>query len=256
MEVRNRVAVVVPCFNEEAGLPALAGMLQSVQATWAGRFDFHFILVDDGSTDSTWRLLNELFRPRANCTLLRHDHNRGITAATLTGIRQADTVAVCSIDSDGSYDPHELGRMIPLLDEGVDLVTASPYHPEGGVRHVARWRLWLSRTSSALYRRVLRQKLHTYTSCFRVYRRSAVVELPVHETGFQGIAEILARLDLLGSRIVEYPTVLDVRKCGQSKMKIVRTIWGHLRLLSRLMVLRSRGPAPLRMVTLPASRAT
>jgi len=255
MDDSNRVAVVVPCFNEEAGLPALARTLQSVQAAWAGRFQFHFILVDDGSIDSTWDLLKQLFQPWPNCTLVRHAYNRGITAAMLTGFRQADTVAVCAIDSDGSYDPQELGRMIPLLSEGVDLVTASPYHPAGGVRHIPGWRLWLSRASSALYRRVLRQKLHTYTSCFRVYRRSAVLDLPLRETGFQGIAEILARLDLQGSKIVEYPTVLDVRKFGQSKMKVLRTIGGHLRLLSRLIVLRWFGPAPVKMVSLPASRA-
>jgi dolichol-phosphate mannosyltransferase len=255
MDVSNRAAVVVPCFNEAAGLPALARTLQSVQAQWASRFQFHFILVDDGSTDGTWDLLNQLFQSWANCTLIRHPRNRGITAATLSGIRQADTVAVCAIDSDGSYDLHELGRMIPLLTEGIDAVTASPYHPEGGVRRIPGWRLWLSRASSALYRRVLRQKLYTYTSCFRVYRRSTVLKLPVHETGFQGIAELLARLDLQGSKIVEYPTVLDVRKFGQSKMKILRTIAGHLRLLIRLAVLRWFGPAPVQMDSLPASRA-
>ena len=251
----NRVAVVIPCFNEEAGLPALAKTLQSVQTTWAEQFRFQFIFVDDGSTDRTWELLNQLFRPWGNCTLIRHPANRGITAATQTGIRHADTTAVCAIDSDCSYDLHELGRMIPLLTEGVDVVTASPYHPAGGVRHIPGWRLWLSRASSALYRRVLRQKLWTYTSCFRVYRRSAVVNLRVSATGFQGIAEILARLDLQGSRIVEYPTVLDVRKFGQSKMKVLRTIGGHLRLLTRLVVLRLFRPAPTKAVTLSASRA-
>src|SRR5262245_57257687 len=127
MDVSNRVAVVVPCFNEEAGLPALARTLQSVQTTWADRFQFQFILVDDGSTDDTWNLLKRLFQPWPNCMLVRHAYNRGITAATLTGFRQADTEAVCAVDSDGSYDLHELGRMIPLLTEGIDVVTASPY---------------------------------------------------------------------------------------------------------------------------------
>jgi dolichol-phosphate mannosyltransferase len=226
-----------------------------VQAAWVGRFQFHFILVDDGSTDGTWNLLKQLFQTRSNFTLVRHTYNRGITAATLTGLRQADTETVCAIDSDGSYDIHEIGRMIPLLTEDVDVVTASPYHPDGGVRHIPAWRLWLSRISSALYRRVLREKLYTYTSCFRIYRRRAVLELPIQETGFEGIAEILARLDVQGAKIVEYPTVLDVRKFGQSKMKVLRTIVGHLRLLTRLVVLRWFGPAPVPLVTLPASRA-
>ena len=66
--------------------------------------------------------------------------------------------------------------MLPLMTGSVDLVTASPYHKDGGVRNVPGWRLFLSRGASFLYRRVLRSKLDTYTSCFRVYRRSSVVE--------------------------------------------------------------------------------
>src|SRR5205085_4157075 len=96
------------------------------------------------------------------------------------------------------------------------------------------WRLGLSRGASWLYRRILRQKLATYTSCFRVYRRSALVTLRLREPGYLGIAEILGRLDLQGSKIVEYPTTLEVRVLGRSKMKTLRTIFGHLRLMARL----------------------
>ncbi|HKB40211.1 MAG TPA: glycosyltransferase, partial [Gemmataceae bacterium] len=154
---------------------------------------------------------------------------------------------VCSIDCDCTYDPHEAAKMVPLLTEGVDVVTASPYHPDGQVRNVPCWRLFLSKLSSFLYRRVLRQKLYTYTSCFRLYRRSAVVGLNVRETGFLGVAEILGKLDLKGSRIVEFPAVLEVRMLGRSKMKTLRTILGHLRLMNRLLWLRllRRGAPPL-----------
>lgn len=100
------------------------------------------------------------------------------------------------------------------------------------------WRLTLSKTSSFLYRQVLRQKFFTYTSCFRVYRRSAVVDLRLREGGFLGVAEMLGRLDLGGSRIVEHPATLEVRLFGQSKMKVMRMIINHLRLLTRLLTIR------------------
>jgi hypothetical protein len=124
--------------------------------------------------------------------------------------------------------------MIPLLSDGVDMVTASPYHKLGGVLNVPEWRLFLSKGASFLYRRVLPAKLDTYTSCFRIYRRSSVVDLQVREKGFLGVAELLGKLDLRGGRIVEHPAVLEVRLFGFSKMKTVRTIFGHLKLLSRL----------------------
>jgi hypothetical protein len=60
------------------------------------------------------------------------------------------------------------------------------------------------------------------------------VNLPIEEKGFLGVAEMLGRLDLSGGKIVEFPTVLEVRLFGFSKMKTVRTIFGHLKLLSKL----------------------
>ncbi|MCY7376968.1 MAG: hypothetical protein LH472_13495 [Pyrinomonadaceae bacterium] len=118
------------------------------------------------------------------------------------------------------------------------MVTASPYHKNGGVRNVPEWRLFLSKGASFLYRRVLRSKLDTYTSCFRVYRRSSVVNLPMTETGFLGVAEMLGRLDLSGGKIIEYPATLEVRLFGFSKMKTLRTVFGHLKLLSNLLKIR------------------
>lgn len=232
------VTVVVPCFNEELILPYLANTLRSVERALDAAYDLRFIFVDDGSTDATWASLQDLFGARPDCTVLRHRSNQGVAAAILTGIRDASTEIVCSIDCDCTYDPHQLGRLIPLLVPGVDMVTASPYHREGLVRNVPRWRLFLSKSLSALYRLVLTQQLATYTSCFRVYRRSALDGLKVHATGFLGVAEMLGRLDLAGARIVECPAVLEVRLLGRSKMKTIRTIAGHLRLLVKLVALR------------------
>ncbi|MBK8813664.1 MAG: DUF3473 domain-containing protein [Acidobacteria bacterium] len=235
----NPVTVVVPCYNEESSLPYLANTLRSVGAKLndAG-YAPKFLFVDDASTDGTLKKLEELFGGKENVTVVRHEKNQGVAAGILTGLRTAETEIVCSMDCDCTYDPHELVRMIPLLTEDTDLVTASPYHRDGAVRNVPGWRLFLSKGASWLYRRTLRSKLDTYTSCFRVYRRSAVVDLPVEENGFLGVAEMLGRLDLAGGKIVEYPAVLEVRLFGFSKMKTARTIAGHLRLLTRLAKIR------------------
>lgn len=242
---RTPVTVVVPCHNEEAGLSYLGNTLRSVEAKLGDRYDLRFAFVDDASTDHTWELLGQQFGGHANCTLLRHDRNQGVAAAILTGLRAATTDVVCSMDGDCTYDPHELAQMIPLLSDGVDMVTASPYHPQGAVRNVPGWRLVLSRAASFLYRRVLSQPLYTYTSCFRVYRRDAIVSMELDERGFLGVAELLGLLVLRGSKVVEYPAVLEARLLGHSKMKAVRGVVGHLRLLGRLLRLRlRRGATP------------
>ena len=226
---------MIPCYDEEQTLPYLANTLRSVEQNLSEKgYEAKFIFVDDCSKDGTLVKLNELFGANENVQIVRHETNKGVAAGIMTGLKAAQTEIVCSMDCDCTYDPHELENMLPLLSEGVDMVTASPYHESGGVRNVPEWRLFLSKGASFLYRRALRSKLSTYTSCFRVYRRSSVVDLRLKETGFLGVAEMLGKLDLKGGKIIEYPAVLEVRLFGFSKMKTARTIFGHLKLLSHL----------------------
>ncbi len=235
------VSVIIPCFNEQVVLPYLARTLNHVDAVLRKDYALHYIFVDDGSHDATWETLQERFALQPNCTVLRHDQNRGVAAAILTGARYAGTDIVASIDSDCTYDPSVLATLIPLLEDDVDMVTASPYHPEGGVRNVPPWRLGLSRLASWLYGLVLQQDLYTYTSCFRVYRRRAIAHLDLQYQGFLGITEMLGTMALQGRRIVEGPAILDVRLLGTSKMKVLKTMMAHLGLLGHLLRMRIQG---------------
>jgi polysaccharide deacetylase family protein (PEP-CTERM system associated) len=238
LESRATVSVVVPCYNEEVALRYLSNTLREVEDVLEPSYRVEFIFVDDGSRDRTYEMLQGLFGQKPGCVIVHCEQNQGVTAAVLTGMRVASSDIVCSIDCDCSSDPRELRQMIPMLADGVDLVTASPYHPLGAVRNVPRWRLFLSKVASAFYRLLSRQKLDTYTSCFRVYRRKAILELDVLEPGFLGIAEMIGKLDLRGGTILEHPTTLESRMLGRSKMKTLRTIVGHLGLMSRLAWLR------------------
>ena len=242
---KPQISIVVPCYNEEPTLAYLANTLRSVEANLSENYEPEFIFIDDASKDKTFDKLRELFGAKDNVKIIRHETNCGVAAGIMTGIKAAETEIVCSMDCDCTYDPHEIETMIPLLTDGVDLVTASPYHKQGGVRNVPEWRLFLSKGASFLYRRVLNAKLDTYTSCFRVYRRSAVIDLDLREKGFLGVAELLGKLDLRGGKIIEHPAVLEVRLFGFSKMKTARTIFGHLQLLSRLSKERLFGKPPM-----------
>ena len=245
---RKPVTLVIPCYNEQNVLPYLANTLRKVAGDFDASYELSYVFVDDGSSDDTWQVLHTQFATFERCEFVRHEVNRGVAAAILTGIRAAATEIVCSIDCDCTYDPHQLLDLIPKLGEGVAVVTASPYHPSGRVLNVPGWRLFLSRGLSFMYRRLFRQKLYTYTSCFRVYRRSEVAHLELREKGFLGVAEMLVQLDREGKVIVEQPAVLEVRLLGQSKMKLMRTIRGHLRLLAR-MTMDGRKPAPVSQAT-------
>ncbi|MGQ0643064.1 MAG: DUF3473 domain-containing protein [Gemmatimonadaceae bacterium] len=236
------VTVVVPCYNEAPVLRYLDNTLASVEAVLSPRYDLTFLFVDDASSDGTYEALKLLAVRRANYRVIRQRANSGVARAIQAGVLAADTDVVASIDCDCTYDPHELGRMIPLLREDVALVTASPYHPLGSVHGVPRWRLGASKVLSLLYRVVLRHKLHTYTSCFRVYRRSAVVDVVLARGDFLGIAELVTRLDdgtpRGEQRIVEFPTTLSARVVGRSKMRALRIAAAHVVLLSSVALRR------------------
>lgn len=225
------LAIVVPCFNEAESVGKLRQNLERLCDALPAKYAAEFLLIDDGSGDGTAEALEIEFQNFPAARVLRHERNLGIAAAISTGIRAASAEIVCSIDADCSYDPLQLIEMLPLLTDDVAMVVASPYHPLGKVNHVPAWRLKLSKAASGLYGIVLRQKLHTYTSCFRVYRRSAVVDVPLRQSGFVGIAELVCELDRRGQKVVECPATLDIRTTGQSKMRVLRAGWAHLKLI-------------------------
>lgn len=232
------VTVVVPCYNEEEGVPYLAQRLRELAATLGRTNPLSVILVDDGSTDATWEVMQRYFGDDSTVKCLRHDENRGIAAASLTGILASKDEAVAVIDSDCTYDPALIAVMLPLFLPDVSAITASPYHALGGVSGVPTWRVFLSWSASRSYRFLLRNKLSTYTSCFRLYRRSDVTSLPLRHSGFIGVTEKLAQLDRLGFKIVEVPACLETRRYGHSKLRIMRAILGHLGLMSEIVFAR------------------
>ena len=231
---RTAVTLVIPCYNEESSLPYLHRTMQHLRHALSKQWDLTVLFVDDCSCDNTHELLHTLFGDDPDIRIVRHEKNKGVSAAILTGIHAATTEIVASMDCDCSYDPLELQHMLPLMTKDVGMVTASPYHRDGKVSNVPRWRLMLSHTLSMMYRTLLKQQLSTWTSCFRIYRKLQIIDLPLQEDGFLGTAELAAQLSLHGRRIVEHPATLEVRLFGFSKMKTIRTIFSHLRLLSKV----------------------
>jgi dolichol-phosphate mannosyltransferase len=240
---RQRLAVVVPCYNEVDSIGVLAEGLARLRQALSAQHETEIVLVDDGSTDATWQVLADEFGHEEDVRRVRHEQNQGIAAAIATGIRAASAEIVASLDADCTYEPLQICQLLERLTDGVDMVVASPYHPAGRVEGVPPWRLALSQLASRLYALVMRNQLHTYTSCVRVYRRSSVVDLPLNEGGFVGIVELLWQLDRRGGKIAECPAVLTVRKTGHSKMKLARTTCVHLSFLARAVVSRVLSPA-------------
>lgn len=239
----TELSIIIPCFQEEAALPQLFSKLNDVGARLGVAYEL--IFVDDGSRDRTYELLAAKYRdpPEHNVKILRHDINRGVGAAIRTGMAQANGEYVATLDSDCTYEPIYLIDMLEILRAAdAAMITASPYHPDGGTCGVPGRRLFLSRNLSRLYNVASRHKFHTYTSMFRIYRRSAIEALELESNGFLLMAEILVKLSRQGYRILEFPALLTARQYGTSNAKVLKMIREHLGLIMRMLFKRDLSP--------------
>lgn len=238
------VTIVVPCYNEAENVPRLAVELGAVAAGLPEPADLLF--VDDGSRDATADLLEAQSWP-VPARVIRHGRNIGLGAAIRTGFANAGADRVVVTDADASYDFTSIPVLLALLTDGVDVVSASPYHPSGGVEGVPPYRLVLSRGASTLYRVLVSPRIFTWTGMYRVYRAELIRRVPFDSDGFLSQAEILINAVRMGARVVEYPTVLRVRRYGQSKARLAQIVRAHLRFAVGL-ILHRRGPVSRRTV--------
>lgn len=238
------LSIIIPCYNEAENVTRLAETLFPVLDALAQTQTVEAVLIDDGSRDDTLARLEALAAQRPDVRVVRHERNRGLGAAMRTGYAHARGAVLVTTDSDGTYPFTEIPRLLARLTPDVDIVVASPYHPQGGVEGVPRYRLILSQGASLLYRVLLQWNIHTYTAMFRAVRREVAQRTPSEATGFLMPAEFLANALLLGYRVAEFPTVLHVRRYGQSKARVARIILAHLRFQARLIGYRLTGRKP------------
>ena len=233
----QHVSLVIPCFNEGDTIAHLRDRLfNALGPDLAGEFEIVF--VDDGSTDDTLALLSDNFSQFENTRVVSDGINRGIAGAIQLGMQQAQYEIVCSMDSDCTYAPEDIPRLLDLLEPDVALVIGSPYHPQGRVHDVPAWRIRISKIASRIYRFVLKSNLDCYTSCFRVYRKHSCATIPLENSGYTGIAEMIWQLELRGQRVVECPVDLRPRQFGHSKLKLVPVVYRHLNLMLAIAVNR------------------
>jgi len=235
-----RLTVVLPLYNEEALPPGPPGLCRRIRESLAPH-DVALLAVDDGSRDGTAAGLAAI----PDLSVETHAGNRGPGAAMGTGLARAEGEAALVYDADEAYPVSDLLRLVEALEDGADVATLSPYHPEGRVLGVGPLRLALSRGASWLYRRRTGVPVRTFTCAVRAYRLAAVRPLLPPPDDFTAAAYLLAAALRAGLAVREVPAVLRVRRAGASKMRLLRTIRAHLRLLRDLpMTAPGDDPAP------------
>ena len=248
-----KLSVIIPCYNEADNvqklhdelLPVIQSLLTSGWTNASEALESaEMLFVDDGSRDDTYSKLKERFSTKTSPSLsiqfLKHETNAGLGAAIRTGFTHASGDILLTVDSDGTYKFSEIPALLNCLTPGVDIVTASPYHPQGGVIGVPQYRLFFSKGSSMLYRILVDRNIYTYTCLFRAYRSQVVRRINFVSNDFLGGTELLVKAMLKGFRAVDFPSVLYKRMYGVSKARIAATVRSHLRFMGWVLLQRLR----------------
>ncbi len=236
----TKVTLVIPAYNEAEGVAQTADRLRPVLDQLAAAYDVEVIFVDDGSKDETQALLTAQFAGDARVKIVPHGVNRGLGAAIRTGFASSTGDIIVTTDFDGTYAFSTIPAILAQLErDNVDIVTASPYHPQGGVKGVPRYRLLFSFGASLLYRLLVSWRIHTWTALFRAYRRPVIETIAFESDDFLAGTELLVYALQAGFTVSEYPTVLRQRSFGQSSIKIARVTMAHLRFQGRLLLRRT-----------------
>jgi glycosyltransferase involved in cell wall biosynthesis len=222
------LSIIIPMFNEAENAEHTLLRVEESLASFGGEYEI--IAVNDGSTDNTLKVLQEIASKDKRVRIASYSKNIGRGKALRTGFKEARGKIVVSIDADLSYDPKYIIDFLKTFkeEEDIDLILASPYMPGGGAEGVPFVRLWISRLGNKILRLAMPNRIYTSTGIFRAYRKKVLDSLELESDGKEIHLEILSKALALGFRIKEIPAILTSRKRGSSKFKFKRTATSHL----------------------------
>jgi glycosyltransferase involved in cell wall biosynthesis len=217
------LSVVVPVYNEVENLTPLYERIREVldPTGWT----YELILVDDGSTDGSDRILADLHAQDQRVKVLRFRRNFGQTAALAAGFDYTHGEIVVSLDGDMQNDPVDIPKLVAKLDEGYDLVNGWRMDRQDPLLHrrlpsqIANWIIGLT----------TQVKIHDYGCTLKVFRRDVVKNLKLYGEMHRFIPALVGDV---GARITEMPVTHHPRKRGTSKYGLTRTLWVILDLLT------------------------
>jgi dolichol-phosphate mannosyltransferase len=206
------LGIVVPVFNEEAGIAGAIREIAAVADRYAGRVVV--IAVDDGSFDASPEILTGLGKEIEPLDLQLRAQNGGYGAALRTGAERAaelDLAYLVFIDSDLTNPPEDILRMGELAAQGHDYIKASRLIPGGSMSEVPASRTAITKTGNLVARKLFGTKVRDITNGFRCVRTNLFLSWPLRENGFAVIVEEFDWAQRSGIEPVQMPTVLGAR---------------------------------------------
>jgi glycosyltransferase involved in cell wall biosynthesis len=205
------LSVVIPIYNERATLVRLIGSVVSLPVP------LEIIAVDDGSTDGSRELLEQLKEQHPRLQVILQERNQGKGSALRRGFAESRGSHVIVQDADLEYNPRDIpALLLPLMDDEADVVYGSRFlgdHRTGSswVHRFGNWGLTM------LSNRATGLRLTDMETCYKLFRRDLLDNIHLEQNGFGFEVELTSKLARQGARFVERPISYNARKWGEGK---------------------------------------
>jgi glycosyltransferase involved in cell wall biosynthesis len=230
------LTIFFPCCNDAGTIGSLVAAADTVAAEFTN--DYEIIVVDDGSTDPSRELLEGLQRRFSRLRVVLHEVNRGYGAALRSGFAHATKELVFYTDGDAQYDVFELRKLLPIVQDGVDVVNGYKIARSDPAHRVIIGMIYLR-----LMRLLFNFHVRDVDCDFRVIRRKVFETITLEHASGVVCLELVKKLELAGYRFVDFPVHHYHRLHGRSQFfrfgRLARTAVNIFRLWWDLMVRRT-----------------
>ena len=219
------ISIVIPLLNEEESLPELCGWIEQVML--ANNFSYELILIDDGSTDKSWAVIEQLSNKNQNIKGIKFRRNYGKSAALNVAFEAAQGDVIITMDADLQDSPDEIPDLYKMImDDGLDLVSGwkkKRYDPLSKTIPTKLFN-WATRRASGI------NNLHDFNCGLKAYKKEVVKNIEVYGEMHRYIPVIAKWAGFL--KIEEKVVQHHERKYGKTKFGFERFINGFLDLMS------------------------
>ncbi len=231
------ISIVIPLYNEDESLPHLAAWIDRVMAEQG--YDYEVVMVDDGSKDASWRVIEELRAKNSRYKGVKFRRNYGKSAALNVGFSYATGAVVITMDADMQDSPDEMPELYNMImHDGYDMVSGWKK-----VRYDSKWAKnipskffnWTTRKMSGIY-------LHDFNCGLKAYRCDVVKSIEVYGEMHRFIPVIAkwAGFSRIGEKVVQHRK----REFGVTKFGMSRFVNGYLDLMT-IMFMSKFGKQPM-----------
>ena len=219
------LSVIIPLYNEEESLPELAAWIERVVNEHS--LSYEILMVDDGSTDGSWKVVEQLHATNPNIKGIKFRTNYGKSAALNTAFAACEGDVVITMDADLQDSPDEIPELYRMItEEGYDVVSGwkKKRYDNVMLKNIP------SKLFNATTRRISKIKLHDFNCGLKAYRKDVVKNIEIYSEMHRYIPVIAkwAGFTKIGEKVVHH----QKRKYGTSKFGWNRFVNGYLDLMT------------------------